>query len=200
MIIVITIVAYFLVLLGLSWLTSKGASNEKFFKANRKSPWYMVAFGMIGASISGVTFVSVPGMVLNNNMSYLQMCLGFVLGYVVIAYVLLPIYYKLNLTSIYTYLEDRLGKYSYKTSASFFILSKMSSAAVKFYVVCMILQRFVLDQYHIPFFVTVSVLVLLIWLYTRKGGICTLVYTDSFQTLCMFIALLLIIYLSLIHI
>ncbi|KXO18095.1 sodium:solute symporter [Prevotella bivia] len=194
MIIVITIVAYFLVLLGLSWLTSKGASNEKFFKANRKSPWYMVAFGMIGASISGVTFVSVPGMVLNNNMSYLQMCLGFVLGYVVIAYVLLPIYYKLNLTSIYTYLEDRLGKYSYKTSASFFILSKMSSAAVKFYVVCMILQRFVLDQYHIPFFVTVSVLVLLIWLYTRKGGICTLVYTDSFQTLCMFIALLLIIY------
>ena len=194
MIIVITIISYFLILFCVSKLTSKRSDNVTFFKANQKSPWYLVAFGMIGASISGVTFVSVPGMVLSNNMTYLQTCLGFVIGYIVVAFVLLPIYFRLKVTSIYTYIEKRLGKYTYKTSSSFFILSKMSSAAVRFYVVCIILQRYVLDNYHIPFVFTVAFLVLLIWLYTKRSGIHTLVYTDTFQTLCMFIALFLIIY------
>ena len=154
----------------------------------------MVAFGMIGASISGVTFVSVPGMVLHTQMTYLQMCLGFILGYVVVAFGLLPLYYRLNLTSIYGYLGQRLGRRSYKTGASFFLLSKMMGAAVRFYVVCIILQRFVFDPMGVPFVLTVVGMVLLIWLYTRHGGIKTLVWTDSFQTLCLFVALLLIIY------
>jgi Na+/proline symporter len=154
----------------------------------------MVAFGMIGASISGVTFVSVPGMVLHTQMTYLQMCLGFILGYVVVAFGLLPLYYRLNLTSIYGYLGQRLGRRSYKTGASFFLLSKMMGAAVRFYVVCIILQRFVFDPMGVPFVLTVVGMVMLIWLYTRHGGIKTLVWTDSFQTLCLFVALLLIIY------
>jgi len=154
----------------------------------------MVAFGMIGASISGVTFVSVPGMVLHTQMTYLQMCLGFILGYVVVAFGLLPLYYRLNLTSIYGYLGQRLGRRSYKTGASFFLLSKMMGTAVRFYVVCIILQRFVFDPMGVPFVLTVVGMVLLIWLYTRHGGIKTLVWTDSFQTLCLFVALLLIIY------
>jgi Na+/proline symporter len=154
----------------------------------------MVAFGMIGASISGVTFVSVPGMVLHTQMTYLQMCLGFILGYVVVAFGLLPLYYRLNLTSIYGYLGQRLGRRSYKTGASFFLLSKMMGAAVRFYVVCIILQRFVFDPMGVPFVLTVVGMVLLIWLYTRHGGMKTLVWTDSFQTLCLFVALLLIIY------
>jgi Na+/proline symporter len=154
----------------------------------------MVAFGMIGASISGVTFVSVPGMVLHTQMTYLQMCMGFILGYVVVAFGLLPLYYRLNLTSIYGYLGQRLGRRSYKTGASFFLLSKMMGAAVRFYVVCIILQRFVFDPMGVPFVLTVVGMVLLIWLYTRHGGIKTLVWTDSFQTLCLFVALLLIIY------
>jgi Na+/proline symporter len=154
----------------------------------------MVAFGMIGASISGVTFVSVPGMVLHTQMTYLQMCMGFILGYVVVAFGLLPLYYRLNLTSIYGYLGQRLGRRSYKTGASFFLLSKMMGAAVRFYVVCIILQRFVFEPMGVPFVATVVGMVLLIWLYTRHGGMKTLVWTDSFQTLCLFAALLLIIY------
>jgi Na+/proline symporter len=154
----------------------------------------MVAFGMIGASISGVTFVSVPGMVLHTQMTYLQMCMGFILGYVVVAFGLLPLYYRLNLTSIYGYLGQRLGRRSYKTGASFFLLSKMMGAAVRFYVVCIILQRFVFDPMGVPFVLTVVGMVMLIWLYTRHGGMKTLVWTDSFQTLCLFVALLLIIY------
>ena len=153
----------------------------------------MVAFGMIGASISGVTFVSVPGMVLTSQMTYLQMCLGFIVGYLVIAFVLLPLYYRLNVTTIYTYLGQRLGQRSYLTGASFFLLSKMTGAAVRFYVVCIILQQFVFSPAGIPFAVNVVVMVLLIWLYTRRGGIGTLVFTDSFQTLCLFTALILII-------
>jgi Na+/proline symporter len=154
----------------------------------------MVAFGMIGASISGVTFVSVPGMVLTSQMTYLQMCLGFIVGYLIIAFVLLPLFYRLNLTSIYTYLGLRLGERSYLTGASFFLLSKMTGAAVRFYVVCIILQQFVFDPAGIPFALNVLVMVLLIWLYTRRGGIGTLVFTDSFQTLCLFTALILIIF------
>lgn len=194
MVIIITILTYFSILLVFSRLTSRRATNDTFYRANRRSPWYMVAFGMIGASISGITFVSVPGMVVKTDMSYLQMCLGFILGYAVVAFVLLPVYYRLNLTTIYSYLQTRLGQRAYKTGASFFLLSKLIGAAVRFYVVCIILQRFVLDQLGIPFVLTVVIMVGLIWLYTRRGGIKTLVWTDSFQTLCMFLALLLIIY------
>lgn len=149
---------------------------------------------MVGASISGITFVSVPGMVMKTDMTYLQMCMGFILGYFVIAFVLLPVYYRLNLTTIYTYLNQRLGIRSYKTGASFFLVSKMTGAAVRFYVVCIILQKFVLDGVGIPFSVTVVAMVALIWLYTRRSGIKTLVWTDTFQTFCMFAALILIIY------
>ena len=193
MIIIATILLYFLCLLGLSWLTSRKADNRDFFNARHSSPWPMVAFGMIGASISGVTFVSVPGMVLSVQMTYLQMCMGYILGYFVVAFVLMPVYYKLRLTSIYSYLQCRLGECSYVSSTLFFLIGKMTGSAVKFYVVCMILQRYVLDAYHIPFAVTVSSLVLLIWLYTRRGGIRTLVWTDSFQTLCILATLVLII-------
>lgn len=193
MTIILTILSYFAVLLLVSRLTAKQSTNDTFYRGNRQSPWYLVAFGMIGASISGVTFVSVPGMVNTIGMTYLQTCLGFVLGYVAVAFVLLPIYYRLKLTTIYSYLQQRLGTRSYKTGAWFFLLSKMSGAAVKFYVVCMILQRFVLDALGIPFVITVLVLVVLIWLYTRRGGIKTLVWTDTFQTFCMFMALIFII-------
>ena len=184
MTILLIVLAYFIVLFGISHLTSRKANNDMFYRANRRAPWYMVAFGMIGASISGVTFVSVPGMVLTSQMTYLQMCLGFIVGYFVIAFVLLPLYYRLQLTSIYTYLGQRLGNRSYQTGAWFFLLSKMVGASVRFYVVCIILQQFVFEP---------AGMVLLIWLYTRRGGIGTLVFTDSFQTICLFTALVLII-------
>ena len=193
MTIVLTLLGYFSALLLLSRMTTRHATNDTFYRGNRQSPWYLVAFGMIGASVSGVTFVSVPGMVNTIGMTYLQTCLGFVLGYVAVAFVLLPIYYRLNLTTIYTYLQQRLGTRSYKTGAWFFLLSKMSGSAVKFYVVCMLLQRFVLDAIGVSFMVTALVLVSLIWLYTRRGGIKTLVWTDTFQTICMFTALIFII-------
>jgi Na+/proline symporter len=194
MLIILIILLYFLALWGISRLTTRRATNATFFQGERRSPWWLVAFGMVGASISGVTFVSVPGMVLNSGMAYLQLCMGFILGYLAVAFVLLPVYYRLNLTSIYSYLGQRLGKHSYKTGAWFFLLSKMCGAALKFYVICMILQQFVFDHLGVPLAATVAVLVLLIWLYTRKGGIRTLVFTDTFQTVCLFTALLLIIY------
>lgn len=193
MIILLTVLAYFAVLLGISRLTSRKANNDTFYRANRRAPWYMVAFGMIGASISGVTFISVPDMVLTSQMTYLQMCIGFIVGYAVIAFVLLPLYYHLQLTSIYTYLGQRLGNRSYLTGAWFFLLSKMVGASVRFYVVCIILQQFVFEPAGIPFIVNVVGMVLLIWLYTRRGGIGTLVFTDTFHTFCLFTALVLII-------
>ena len=188
------VIVYFCLLFAISRWTGRRATNDTFYRGGRRSPWYMVAFGMIGASISGVTFVSVPGMVTRIDMTYLQTCLGFILGYILVAFFLLPLYYRLNLTSIYSYLGQRLGKYSYKTGASFFLLSKMTGAAVRFYVVCIILQRFVFDTMDIPFFLTVVGMVFLIWLYTRQGGIRTLVFTDVLQTFCLFTALLLIIW------
>ena len=195
MLILLTVILYFAALMGFSRLTAhRNANNETFFRANRRSPWYMVAFGMVGASISGITFVSVPGMTMRIDMTYIQTCIGFILGYFVIAFVLLPVYYRLNLTTIYTYLQGRLGERSYKTGAWFFLVSKMTGAAVRFYVVCIILQRFMFDAIGVPFVVTVVGMTLLIWLYTRRGGIKTLVWTDSFQTTCMFAALILIIY------
>lgn len=193
MVIITTIIVYFLVLLLIGRITTRHSDNDTFYRGNRQSPWYMVAFGMVGASISGISFVSVPGMVMKTDMTYLQMCIGFILGYFAIAFILLPVYYRLRLTTIYSYLKERLGLRSYKTGASFFLLSKMTGAAVRFYVVCMILQKFVLDAVGVPFPITVIGLVALIWLYTRRGGIKTLVWTDTFQTLCMFVALILII-------
>ena len=195
MLIIITVLLYFAALMLFSRVTARrGDNNQTFFRANRRSPWYMVAFGMVGASISGITFVSVPGMTMFTGMTYVQMCIGFILGYFAVAFVLLPVYYRLNLTTIYTYLKERLGMRSYKTGAWFFLISKMTGAAVRFYVVCIILQRFVLDAIGVPFAMTVVAMVALIWLYTRRGGIKTLVWTDTFQTTCMFAALILIIY------
>ena len=194
MMILITILCYFGLLFGISRLTARRSTNETFYRADRQSPWYMVAFGMVGASISGVTFVSVPGMVQQTQMTYLQTCMGFVLGYVMVAFVFLPLYYRLNLTSIYAYLGTRFGARSHKTGSCFFLLSKMAGASVRFYVVCIILQRFVFQPIGVPFALTVTGLVLLIWLYTRQGGIKTLVWTDSLQTVCLFAALLIIIY------
>lgn len=182
------IVAYFLVLLLISYFTGKSANNQTFFKANNSSPWYLVAFGMIGASLSGVTFISVPGWVEDQSMSYMQMVFGYVVGYAVIGLVLLPLYYKLNLTSIYTYLKDRFGKYSYKTGAAFFLLSRTIGAAFRLFLVANVLQLVLFDAYNIPFWITVSITILLIWLYTFKGGIKTIVWTDTLQTLFMLIA------------
>ena len=189
------VLTYFLVLFAISrWSARRGAGNDTFFRAGRRSPWPLVAFGMVGASISGVTFVSVPGMALTSQMTYLQVCMGFILGYVAVAFVLLPVYYRLGLTSIYAYLGQRLGREAYKTGAWFFLVSKMVGAALKFYVVCNILQQFVLAAWGVPFWLTVAAMVLLIWLYTHRGGVRTLVFTDTFQTLCLFTSLLLIIY------
>ena len=186
--IILLIVAYFSVLILISYLTGKSADNRTFFKANNSSPWYLVAFGMIGASLSGVTFISVPGWVEGQNMSYFQMVLGYVVGYAVIGLVLLPLYYRLNLTSIYTYLDDRFGKHSYKTGASFFLLSRTIGAAFRLFLVANVLQIILFDAYGIPFWITVSITILLIWLYTFKGGIKTIVWTDTLQTLFMLIA------------
>ena len=194
MVILVTVFLYFLALFAISRWTGRRATNESFYRADRRSPWPMVAFGMVGASISGVTFVSVPGMVQTSQMTYLQVCLGFVVGYLVVAFVLLPLYYRLNLTSIYGYLGQRLGRRSYLSGAWFFLLSKMTGAAAKFYVVCIILQQFVFDAVGVPFWANVVGLVLLIWLYTHRGGIKTLVFTDTLQTLCLLTALLYIIY------
>lgn len=192
MIIIITVLAYFAILFVVSRITGRKATNETFYRADRRSPWYMVAFGMVGASISGVTVVSVPGMVTKIDMTYLQTCMGFILGYFAVAFLLLPLYYRHNLTTIYSYLGDRLGRRAYKTGAWFFLLSKMTGAAVRFYVVCIILQRFVLGPVGIPFAATVVGMVALIWLYTYRGGIKTLVWTDTFQTTCLFGALVMI--------
>ncbi len=186
--IIYLIAAYFGVLLLISALTNKGGSNSDFFKAGKRSPWYLVAFGMIGASLSGVTFVSVPGWVEASKFSYFQVVLGYTVGYAVIGTVLLPLYYRLNLTSIYTYLEGRFGTYSYKTGASFFLLSRVVGASFRLYLVANILQELVFNDLNIPFWVTVSITILLIWLYTYRSGIKTIVFTDTLQTLFMLIA------------
>jgi len=186
--IILLIVSYFSVLILISYFTGKSADNKTFFKANNSSPWYLVAFGMIGASLSGVTFISVPGWVEADSMSYFQMVLGYVVGYAIIGLVLLPLYYRLNLTSIYTYLQDRFGDYSYKTGASFFLLSRTIGASFRLFLVANVLQIILFDAYGIPFWITVTITILLIWLYTFKGGIKTIVWTDALQTLFMLIA------------
>ena len=192
--ILLFIVAYFLVLVLVAHFTSKGANNDAFFTGSHQSPWYLVAFGMIGASLSGVTFISVPGWVATSEFSYMQMVLGYFVGYAVIATVLMPLYYRMNLTSIYTYLEERFGVYSYKTGASFFLLSRIIGAAFRLFLVAQTLQYLVFDTWEIPFWVTVAITILLIWLYTFKGGIKTIVWTDTLQTLFMLIAVGITIY------
>ena len=194
MIIIITVFVYFVILFLLGRILGKGTGNEAFFRGERRSPWYVVAIGMIGASISGVTFVSVPGMVLSHDMTYLQACMGFIVGYFIVAFVLLPLYYRYDLTSIYGWLENRMGHCSHKTASGFFLLSKMCGASLRFYVVCFVLHQFVFREMGIPFWFTAAVMVGLIWLYTKRGGIRTLVWTDLFQTLCMLGALVLIIW------
>ncbi|MCG8762590.1 sodium:solute symporter [Tenacibaculum finnmarkense] len=186
--ILLLIIAYFGVLMLISYFTGKSANNATFFKADNSSPWYLVAFGMIGASLSGVTFISVPGWVEGQQMSYMQMVFGYVVGYAVIGLVLLPLYYRLNLTSIYTYLETRFGRYSYKTGASFFLLSRTIGAAFRLFLVANVLQLILFDAYGIPFWLTVTITILLIWLYTFKAGIKTIVWTDTLQTLFMLIS------------
>ncbi len=179
---------YFLILLLIARYTAKGADNNSFFVGNKNSPWYLVAFGMIGTSLSGVTFISVPGWVGDSQFSYLQMVLGYLLGYVVVANVLMPLYYKLNLTSIYTYLDQRFGFWSYKTGAFYFLLSRTIGAAFRLYLVANVLQIAIFDDWGIPYYLTVAITILLIWVYTAKGGIKTIVWTDSLQTLFMLLA------------
>ncbi|WP_142783674.1 sodium:solute symporter [Changchengzhania lutea] len=186
--ILLLILAYFVVLIVISYLTGKEDSNDAFFKANKSAPWYLVAFGMIGASLSGVTFISVPGAVETKQFGYLQVVFGYFFGYLVIAYVLLPIYYRLNLTSIYTYLKDRFGNTSYKTGSVAFLISRTVGAAFRLFLVAKVLQLLIFDQYHIPFTVTVIITIALIWLYTFKGGIKTIIFTDTLQTLFMLIS------------
>jgi Na+/proline symporter len=183
------VIGYFLVLLTVAWYTSKGSNNESFFIGNRKSNWMLVAFGMIGTSLSGVTFVSVPGGVGTGNFYYFQIVIGYLFGYLAIAFVLLPLYYRLNLTSIYTYLEQRFGINAHKAGASFFILSRSVGATARLYLVINILQIFILDKLGIPFVVTTLVILAMILLYTFEGGVKTIIYTDTLQTSGMLIGL-----------
>ncbi len=189
-----TLVAYFCLLLYISRrAVCDGCSgNDAFFRAGRQSPWWMVAFGMIGASISGVTFISVPGWAATTGMTYLQMCMGFVVGYVAVAFVLLPLYYRLRLTSIYAYLGERFGPRTHRTGALFFVLSKLMGAAARMYLVCMVLAQFVVVPYFgsgvLPFLLVVAAVLLLIWLYTRQSGMQAIVRTDALQTLCLLLA------------
>ena len=192
--ILILLLGYFLVLIFISYLTGKNDSNVDFFKAGKKSPWYLVAFGMIGASLSGVTFISVPGWVEASQFSYFQVVLGYMVGYFVVAFVLLPVYYKLNLTSIYEYLFHRFGFVSHKTGAFFFFVSRVLGAAFRLYLVAIVLQQFIFDEWNVPFEITVIISILLIWIYTFRGGIKTIVWTDTLQTVFMITAVILSIY------
>lgn len=184
------IAAYFVMLFIIGKVTSKGADNDSFFTGNKNSPWWVVAFGMIGTSLSGVTFISVPGWVGTSQFSYMQMVLGYLVGYTVIATVLMPLYYRLNLTSIYTYLDDRFGRYSYRTGASFFLLSRTIGAAFRLYLVAGVLQLTIFDAWGVPFVATVIGTIVFIWLYTYEGGIKTIIWTDTLQTLFMLLAVI----------
>ncbi len=189
------LVVYFVVLLAVAHFTSKGsADNSTFFVANRNSKWYMVAFGMIGTALSGVTFISVPGAVGASDFSYFQFVLGNAVGFIIIAYVLLPLYYRMNLTSIYTYLEERFGFLSYKTGAAIFLVSRTIGSAFRLYLVAIVLQHFIFDAWNIPFAITVTICLVLIWLYTNKGGLKTIIVTDTLQTTFLITAVILSIY------
>lgn len=188
-ILVLTILlSYFAILILISVFTSKGATSDTFFTANRQSPWFLVAYGMIGASLSGVTFISVPASVGNTSFSYFQVVLGYVLGYWVIIGILMPLYYKLNLISIYTYLEQRFDRISYKTGSFFFLLSRSMGSSLRLYLAASVLQLFLFDAWNVPFFATVAITIFFIWIYTFKGGIKTIVWTDTFQTTFLILA------------
>jgi solute:Na+ symporter, SSS family len=185
---------YFILLFFISYLTGKDDSNDSFFLANRNSPWYVISYGMIGVTLSGVTFLSVPGMVGSSEFSYLQMVFGFFVGYFVISRVLLPLYYNLGLTSIYTYLKDRLGYSSYKTGSAFFLLSRTIGSAFRLYLMATVLQFAVFDAWNIPFFITVIITIVLIWLYTHRSGMKTIIWTDTLQTTFMLASVIIIAY------
>ncbi len=187
-IIIVIVLGYFILLLFVGYLTGRKSDNQSFFIGNRKSPWLVVAYGMIGASLSGITFISVPGWVLTSKFAYLQMVIGYVLGYTVITFVLLPLYYRLKLTSIYSYLETRFGFYSYKTGAVFFLISRLIGASFRLFIVTGVLQFVALDKLGVPFPVTVLITILLIWVYTFRGGIKTIVWTDTLQTTFMLLS------------
>lgn len=187
--VLIVIAAYFGVLILIARFTSRGSTNDDFFIGNRESPWYVVAFGMIGATLSGVTFISVPGWVADSQFSYMQMVMGYVFGYLVIAYVLMPTYYRLKLTSIYGYLDQRFGRASYKTGASYFLLSRTIGASFRLFLVAIVLQQFLMDHVGIPFWITVALTIGLIWVYTYNGGIKTIIWTDTIQTASILIVL-----------
>jgi len=195
--ILLLIAIYFCVLLAIAYFTGKNDSNETFFKANKKSPWYVVAFGMVGASLSGVTFISVPGWVQSSQFSYMQIVFGYLFGYFVIAYVLIPIYYNLKVTSIYEFLKHRFGTTSHKTGAFFFFISRVLVASFRLFLVASVLQYFIFDAWKVPFEITVILSILLIWVYTFKGGIKTIVWTDTLQTLFMLFAVFATIYIIL---
>jgi solute:Na+ symporter, SSS family len=190
LLILTVIISYFLLLIIVSFFTSRNADNQSFFLGNRKSPWYVIAFGMLGASLSGVTFISVPGWVQTSDMSYIQMVLGFILGYFTIAHVLLPLYYRLNLTSIYSFLDQRFGFSSYKTGAAFFLLSRTIGSAFRLFIVANVLQIMIFDAWNIPFYLTVVITIALIYLYTFKGGIKTIIWTDALQTVFLLSAVI----------
>lgn len=185
------LIGYFGILIFIAIITSRNATSETFFTGNRSSKWYLVAFGMIGTSLSGVTFISVPGKVHVDGMAYFQVVLGYILGYIVIAQLLMPLYYRLNLTSIYEFLDKRFGIVSYKTGASFFILSRTLGSAMRLYLATFVLQKFLFDGLGVPYVVTAIITVLLIWVYTFKGGIKTIIYTDTFQTVFLIGAVIL---------
>ncbi|MCP4459969.1 MAG: sodium:solute symporter [Cytophagales bacterium] len=184
----IIVLGYFALLIGISWYTGRDSSPDDFYTAHHRSPWYLVAFGMIGASLSGVTFISVPGEVANSNFHYFQVVLGYLVGYLVIGTVLLPLYYRLNLVSIYTYLEQRFGFWSYKSGAFFFLISRVIGASFRLFLVAGVLQITFFDIFGLPFWVSVLTTIVLIWLYTFRGGIRTIVFTDTLQTAFMLIA------------
>lgn len=189
--VIITIAAYFVILFTVSYIAGRKADNDGFFTGNRKSSWYVVAFAMIGSSISGVTYVSVPGMVASSNFGYLQMVLGFIAGQIIIAYVLVPLFYRMNLVSIYEYLENRFGMASYRTGAWFFFISKMLGAAVRLFLVCLTLQLLVFEPLALPFLLNVIITVGLVWLYTFRGGVKSLIWTDSLKTFCLVVSVVL---------
>ncbi|NOT74870.1 MAG: sodium:solute symporter [Cyclobacteriaceae bacterium] len=189
------ILVYFTALIIISIITSKGATTDTFFTANRQSPWYLVAFGMIGSSLSGITFVSVPGNVGKVGFSYFQVVLGYIVGYTVIMTILMPLYYRLNLVSIYTYLEQRFDKWAYRTGAFFFLLSRTMGSALRLCLSATVLQLFLFDAWNVPFYVTVAITIFLIWIYTFKGGIKTIVWTDAFQTIFLVSAVVISVYL-----
>ena len=190
-IILITVLSYFTLLTLVSYITGKEDNNKVFFKANKNSNWLIVAFGMVGASLSGVTFISVPGWVEDTQFTYFQVVLGYLIGYLIVANLLLPVYYNFGLTSIYEYLNERFGKKSHLVGSISFLISRILGASFRLYLVAIVLQEFVLDDFGIPYEITVIISISLIWLYTRRGGIKTIVWTDTIQTTLMILAVVL---------